>query len=64
MTVGQKIKALRKENGMTQEDLAKKLGVQPTAVSAWERNANKPLMDKLTTMAELFDVPFTYFFDV
>lgn len=64
MTVGLKIKTLRKEHRMTQEDLAKKLGVQPTAVSAWERNANKPLMDKITTMAELFGVPFTYFFDV
>lgn len=64
MTVGQKIKALRKENKMTQEELANKLGVAPTAVSAWERNANKPLMDKITTMAELFSVPFTHFFEV
>lgn len=64
MTVGQKIKLLRKENRMTQEDLAKKLNVAPTAVSAWERNANKPLMDKITTMAELFGVPFTHFFEV
>lgn len=64
MTVGQKIKLLRKENRMTQEDLANKLNVAPTAVSAWERNANKPLMDKITTMAELFGVPFTHFFEV
>lgn len=64
MTVGEKIKALRKQNKLTQEELAKKLGVAPTAVSAWERNANKPLMDKIMVMADLFDVPFTHFFEV
>ncbi|WP_036125898.1 LexA family protein [Lysinibacillus sphaericus] len=64
MTVGEKIKALRKQNKLTQEELAKKLGVAPTAVSAWERNANKPLMDKIMVMADMFDVPFTHFFEV
>lgn len=64
MSVGLKIKTLRKEFKMTQEDLAKKLGVAPTSVSAWERDANKPLMDKIMIMAELFNVPFTHFFDV
>ncbi|OXS75565.1 LexA family transcriptional repressor [Lysinibacillus sp. KCTC 33748] len=64
MTVGEKIKTLRKEFKLTQDDLAKKLGVAPTAVSAWERNANKPLMDKIMVMAELFNVPFTHFFEV
>lgn len=64
MSVGIKIKTLRKEHKMTQEDLAKKVGVAPTAVSAWERDANKPLMDKVMIMADLFKVPFTHFFDV
>jgi len=64
VTVGEKIKALRKEYKLTQDELAKKLGVAPTAVSAWERNANKPLMDKIMVMAELFNVPFTHFFEV
>lgn len=64
MTVGQKIKDLRKRNRMTQGDLANILKVAPTAISAWERDANKPMMDKIMTMAEIFDVPFTYFFEV
>lgn len=64
MSVGFKIRTLRKQNGLTQEQLAKKLGVKPTAVSAWERNANKPLMDKIVIMSEMFDVPLAYFFDV
>ena len=64
MSVGLKIKTLRKEHKLTQEGLAKKLGVAATAVSAWERDANKPLMDKIMIMSEMFNVPFTHFFDV
>jgi repressor LexA len=64
MKLGDKIKELRKKHKMTQADLAKKLKVAPTAVSAWERNENRPLMDKLTILSELFDVPVSYFFDI
>lgn len=64
MNLGEKIKKERKIHGYTQETLAKRLGVQPTAVSAWERNANKPMMDKITIMAELFNKPISFFFDV
>ena len=63
MTVGDKIKALRKEARLTQGQLAEKLNATPTAVSAWERNANNPMMDKITLMSDLFKVPVSYFFD-
>lgn len=63
MRLGNKIKELRKKNRMTQADLAKKLNVAPTAVSAWERNENRPLMDKIAIMSEMFDVPISYFFE-
>ena len=63
MLLGEKIKKLRKEKRLTQSGLAKILDVAPTAVSAWERNANKPLMDKLSVMAELFEVPISHFFE-
>jgi len=61
--VGDKIKKLRKSKGLTQAQLAKMLDVVPTAVSAWERNENRPLMDKLTILAEIFDVSVQTFFD-
>lgn len=64
MKVGDKIKELRKQHRLTQADLAKKLKVAPTAVSAWEGNHNRPLMDKISILADLFNVPITYFFDV
>lgn len=63
MKVGDIIKILRKTHKMTQADLARKLNVAPTAVSAWERNENRPLMDKLTVLAEIFNVPITRFFE-
>ena len=36
MTIGQKIKSLRRKKDLTQEDLAEKLGVSSKAVSQWE----------------------------
>lgn len=56
MDLSQNIKRLRKEHNYTQRDLAKILRVKPTSVSAWESGRNKPLMDKITIMASLFNV--------
>ena len=50
------IKALRQRENMTQEELAKKLGVKPPAVSKWERALAFPRMDKLIAMSNIFGV--------
>jgi len=62
MSLGKLIKTLRKKNGFTQKELAKVLELSPTAVSAWELNTNKPMMDKLSIMSELFEVPISTFY--
>ncbi|MFS1513602.1 helix-turn-helix domain-containing protein [Chengkuizengella sp. SCS-71B] len=62
MKVGGIIKELRKGHKMTQVELAKKLNVAPTAVSAWERDENRPLLDKITILADMFNVPVSHFF--
>ena len=41
---------------MTQADLAKALGVFSTTISAWEVGRNKPLIDKIEMMANLFNI--------
>ena len=40
MTFGERIKALRKERGMTQEELAERLSVTRQTVSKWEQGGS------------------------
>lgn len=54
--IGTQLRALRKECGMTQEQLAEALGVSVGAVSKWERGAAVPELELLTALAELFEV--------
>ena len=41
-TMGERIKELRKANGMTQTELAEKMGVTKGTVSTWETDSRKP----------------------
>lgn len=54
--VGRKIVTLRKENNMTQTELADKMGVSFQAVSNWERGNSMPDISKLPELAELFHI--------
>ena len=51
-----KLTKLRKENGLSQEDLADKLDVSRQSVSKWELGTTYPEMDKLLTMCKIFNV--------
>lgn len=50
---------LRKENGMTQKELAERLYVSDKAVSKWERGLSLPDIALLQPLAELFGVSIT-----
>lgn len=54
--IGQLILKLRKENNMTQLQLAEKMGISDKAVSKWERGLGCPDIELLTELAEIFDV--------
>lgn len=56
MDFGEKLKALRTERGLTQEQLAARLYVSRTAVSKWEMGGGSPNLDSLQAVARLFDV--------
>ena len=56
MSLGTNIKQLREERGLTQEQVADKIGITFQAVSSWERDEYKPDTEKLIKLAELFDV--------
>ncbi|MDE7329575.1 MAG: helix-turn-helix domain-containing protein [Clostridia bacterium] len=60
MTTGEKIAKLRKERGLTQEELAEKLGVTRQSVSRWESDAAFPETDKLITMSNIFGCSVDY----
>ena len=53
-TMGKIIAAKRKELGMTQLDLAEKMGVTDKAVSKWERDLSYPDVNSLPKLAKLF----------
>lgn len=64
MTVGEKIKTLRKAMGFTQTEFGKKLGVQKNAVSKWECGQVEDVpRSKLNTMASIFGVTTSYLID-
>ena len=56
MTIGEKICKLRVEEGISQEQLAERLGVSRQSVSKWEMNQALPQMDKVLLLCELFSV--------
>ncbi len=53
---GEKIKKLRKNQGLTQEQLAEQLGVTAQAISKWENGSNMPDITLLTDIADCFGV--------
>lgn len=54
MKFNEKLQKLRKENQMSQEQLADMLDVSRQAVSKWESGTTYPEMDKLLTMCKIF----------
>ncbi|MEH2957394.1 helix-turn-helix transcriptional regulator [Candidatus Merdisoma sp. JLR.KK006] len=60
MTLGQKLKALLKDNRMTQEDLAERLEVSRQAVGKWVNDKGIPEVGKLIQISSLFGVSLDY----
>ena len=64
MDMSKKIKQLRYRAGLTQEQLAEKLGVSPQAVSKWENAAAMPDIALLPALSEEFGVSIDELFDL
>ena len=54
MTLGEKLKKLRTDKGLTQEELAEKLFVSRTAISKWESNRGYPNIETLKAISKFF----------
>ena len=64
MELGKKIRQLRFKAGLTQEQLAEKLGIGPQAVSKWENAVAMPDITTLPLLAEIFGVSIDDLFDL
>lgn len=56
MTFAEKLKTLRKQAGLSQEQLAEKLGVSRQAVTKWETDAGIPDIENMMAVSTLFDI--------
>ena len=60
MTLAEKIQALRKQSGMSQEQLAEKITVSRQAVSKWELGESFPDIDNVVQLSKIFSVSTDY----
>lgn len=60
----EKLKARRKEQKMTQKDIADQLGISYQAYSAWERGVKEPSKDKVQRLEQILRVPKGYFTEI
>ena len=56
MDFSEKLQNLRKQHGLTQEELAAKLFVSRTAISKWESGRGYPNIDSLKEISKFFSV--------
>lgn len=54
--IANRLVQLRKKHGLSQEELAEKLGISRQAVSKWERAESSPDTDNLISIAKLYNV--------
>ena len=56
MSLGERIRSLRTERNMSQNDLAESLKVSRQSISKWETDGATPDLDKLVSMSEIFGI--------
>ena len=55
-TIGETLKSLRTQAGMTQSELGEKLSISAQAISKWERDESQPDIDTIKRLAEIYEV--------
>lgn len=60
----EKIKSLRTNSGMSQVQLAERLGITKSAVNAWESGTNSPSLSYIVKLAQIFGVSTDYLLGV
>lgn len=60
MEFSERLKELRKQAGLTQVDVAEKLGISQPAYASWERGVKKPTQENLVKIAQILNVSVDY----
>lgn len=56
MRLGENLQTLRKEKGLSQEELSEKCQVSRQAIAKWESGESVPTIDKLIFLADLYEI--------
>ena len=54
--LSERIYQFRRNSGLSQEQLAEKIGVSRQAISKWESGISTPELEKLLALSECFDI--------
>ena len=60
MEFSDRLKDLRRQAGLTQVDVAEKLGISQPAYASWERGVKKPTQENLVKIAQILNVSVDY----
>lgn len=63
MTLGQKLKEIRKKFGLSQEQLAEIINVSRQAITKWETDAGLPDTENLKELSRIFEISINYLLD-
>lgn len=57
---GERLKELRLEEGISQEELARRVDISHSAIAFWEKNEREPKLGAVITLAQYFKVSLDY----
>lgn len=63
MTLGEKLKELRKKFGLTQEEFGSMMNVSRQAITKWENDNGIPDISNLVQLANFFEISVDYLLD-
>ena len=63
LSLGEKIKKMRKKCGMTQQELAKAIPISFSTFRRWEKNQHTPDIDEISRLSVILQTPISYFMD-
>ena len=64
LNLGVKLRKLREAHWMTQQDVAKRIGVKRASISRYESDAGTPSLERFRDLCKLFNVSADYLLDL